>query len=213
MDRYVKGNYEVPPAHSHAALTANHRSPPIPKLQKFRKDPPRIDPILNNELMIHGYSDKFQSKLKEEQVKFTTKASPEHHTPSTFERIPALSPKPTALTNTAMTSEPIRAPNQYNHHNNTQWERAYQSGSKKTIYFSCDINEEGLPASQSVGPSRRSTVQATDVAASATRARERLHASLDLDAHFPEDTASTPSRGLKGTKVKTQIRKLIPHQK
>ena len=196
------------PAHSHAALTANHRSPPIPKLQKFRKDPPRIDPVLNNELMIHGYSDKFHSKLKEEQVKFTAKASPEHHTPSSFERIPALSPKPTALINTAKTSESTKAPNQYS----TQWERAYQSGSKKTIYFSCDINEKGPPASQSVGPSRRSTVQATDVAASATRARERLHASLDLDAHFPEDTASTPSKGLKGTKVKTHIRKLIPHQ-
>jgi hypothetical protein len=110
MDRYVKGNYEVLPAHSHAALTANHRSPPIPKLQKFRKDPPRIDPILNNELMIHGYSDKFHSKLKEEQVKFIAKAPPEHHTPSTFERIPALSPKPVALIDTAKTAEPTKVP-------------------------------------------------------------------------------------------------------
>jgi hypothetical protein len=194
-------------AHSHAAPTANHRSPPIPKLQKFRKDPPRIDPSLNNELMIHGYSDKFYSKLKEEQAKLAAKPSPEHQTPSTLERIPIISPKH-ALISTSKTSEPIKAA----HWEKMTYNRAYQSGNKKTIYFSCDINDKGPPAAQSVGPSRRSTVQATEAAASATRVRERLHASLDIDANFPEDSASTPSRGLKGTKVKTQqIKKLIPH--
>lgn len=98
VDRYIPGNYEALPANSLAAIAAKARSPPIPKLSKFRKDAPRLDPGLSNELMVHGYSDKFQGQLTGEQLRLQAQGPSAQETPSSFDRVPMRSPNPTAAT-------------------------------------------------------------------------------------------------------------------